>query len=81
MTSADKRLGKMRANPKADWRIEDLEVIARSRGMSVRRGGGSHVVFSHERSVKHLTVPARRPIKPIYIRDFIELVDEIGDGT
>jgi len=24
-----------------------------------------------------VTVPARRPIKPVYIRQFVELVDEI----
>jgi len=45
--------------------------------MKVRKSGGSHAVFSHPKAVLRVTVPARRPIKPIYVRQFIELVDEI----
>ena len=29
----------------------------------------------------HLTVPARRPIKSVYIRKFIDMIDEINDKT
>jgi predicted RNA binding protein YcfA (HicA-like mRNA interferase family) len=77
MSSADKRLVQMRANPKGDWQIADLEVVATALGMKIRRSGGSHVVFSHSTISARLTVPARRPIKPIYIRQFVALVDEI----
>jgi predicted RNA binding protein YcfA (HicA-like mRNA interferase family) len=77
MTSADKRLARMRGNPRGDWVIEDLEVVARAHGMTIRKTSGSHVVFSHPDSRTHLTVPARRPIKPVYVRDFVALVDEI----
>jgi len=77
MSTADKRLSQMRANPKGDWTIADLETVATSCGMKVRKSGGSHAVFSHPKAVLRVTVPARRPIKPIYVRQFIELVDEI----
>lgn len=77
MGSAEKRLLQMRTNPKGDWRIEDLEVVAASLGMRVRNAGGSHAVFSHPAAIMRVTVPARRPIKPIYIRLFVDLVDEI----
>lgn len=46
MANAKKLLEKMRLNPR-DWRIEQLEVIARRYGINVRKSGGSHVVFEH----------------------------------
>ena len=77
MSAAARRIESMRANPRADWRIEDLEAAARSMGMTVRKSGGSHVVFAHVGVATRLTVPARRPIKPIYIVKFVDFVDEI----
>jgi hypothetical protein len=59
----------MRVNPR-DWRIEQLEAVARSFGVNVRKSGGSYVVFEHPESVTAVSVPARRPIKPVYIRAF-----------
>ena len=75
MAKEEKRLEKMRANPK-DWRIEDLQVIADSLGIEYKGTGGSHVVF---RCVQycHLTVPAKRPIKPVYIKQFLALVERV----
>lgn len=70
-----KRLEKMREK-QTDWRIEDLTTIADSLGVAHRSTGGSHVVFRHPHC-SHLTVPARRPIKPIYIRLFLELIEKV----
>lgn len=75
MVSLSKRLEKMREN-QIDWRIEDLLSIAKSLGVAHRSSGGSHVVFRHP-FCAHLTVPAKKPIKPIYVRQFIELVDRV----
>ena len=47
MNAAAKRIDAMRANPRADWQIADLEAVARAVGMTVRKSGGSHVVFAH----------------------------------
>jgi predicted RNA binding protein YcfA (HicA-like mRNA interferase family) len=77
MNIAIKRLDAMRANPRADWKIADVEVVAKSLNMAIRKSGGSHVVFSHTAVATRLTVPSRRPIKPIYIVKFVELVDKI----
>ena len=63
----------MSANPK-DWRIEQLETIAKQYGVSFRKTGGSHVVFDHDDWVELLCVPAHRPIKPVYIKKFISLI-------
>lgn len=76
MASRDKLLARMRANPR-DWRIEDLESLARHFGCSVRKPGGSHVIFFHPGSPEMLSVPARRPIKPVYVRRFVSMIEQL----
>jgi len=73
---ADKTLAKMRANP-LNWRIADLETLARRYGIEVRKTGGSHFVFLHPDSELAVTIPFKRPIKPIYITQFLTLLDDI----
>lgn len=67
----------MRTNPR-DWRIEELEVIAKRLGVDVRKTGGSHFVFLHPDSELAVTIPFNRPIKPVYITQFLALLDDIG---
>lgn len=76
MTKKNKTLIKMKANPN-DWRIEQLETIAKQYGVAVRKTGGSHVVFDHNDWVELLCVPAHRPIKPIYVKKFIALIEQL----
>jgi predicted RNA binding protein YcfA (HicA-like mRNA interferase family) len=78
MSNAEKRLADMRQNPR-DWRIEDLELVAGFAGMKVRKSGGSHVVFSHPKTARCLSVPSKRPIKPVYVKHFVAMVDEVVD--
>jgi hypothetical protein len=84
MARFEKLLGAMRRNPRADWRIEQLKAIADRYGISYRQPGTSHVTFRSPRGDK-LTVPARRPIKPAYIRQFLALLERLettdGDQT
>jgi predicted RNA binding protein YcfA (HicA-like mRNA interferase family) len=54
-----------------DWRIEDLEAVARGFGIKIRRPGGSHVQFTHPRVREAVSMPARRPIKPAYVRALV----------
>lgn len=77
MSNAAKILAKMRRNPH-DWRIEDFKVVAAKFGIEHDQHGTSHVVFRHA-SVGRLSVPARRPIKPVYVRLFLEFVSKIGE--
>ena len=79
MTAAAKNLEGMRNNPKGDWRIEDLYVVATHWGLEVRSQGGSHHVLSHPDVDFDVTVPASRPIKPVYIRQFVGLIDKLKD--
>ncbi|MBI5919315.1 MAG: type II toxin-antitoxin system HicA family toxin [Nitrosomonadales bacterium] len=74
MNKRTKLLDAMRNNPR-DWRIEDLLVVANSLDIECRNNGGSHHVFSFPGAESDVTVPAHRPIKPVYIRQFLLLVD------
>ena len=76
MPRADKTLDAMRANPR-DWRIASLEAVARASGVNIRKPGGSHVVFEHPAVAPAPIPPPRRPIKPVYVRRFVQLVDAV----
>lgn len=78
MSKADKLRERMQANPHG-WRIEHLETLAKRHDVRIRRGDGSHVVFSHPDSHLVVTVPAHRPIKPPYIRQFLALIEDIEE--
>ena len=73
MSAADKLLKKLRNNPR-DWRIETLKTIASRHGIQHDQDGTSHVLF-YAPSGKTLSVPSRKPIKPIYIKLFLKLIE------
>jgi predicted RNA binding protein YcfA (HicA-like mRNA interferase family) len=79
MNAATKLLESMRSNPR-DWRIEQLQMVARQFGMVVRCEGGSHHVFSHRAVTDIVCVPAHRPVKPVYVRQFLVLVDKVKES-
>lgn len=76
MSKIDKILAKMKNNPR-DWHIEEIKVIAKRYGLTFTQPGTSHVTFRTVSGSK-VTIPAHKPIKPIYIKLFIALLDEIG---
>ena len=76
MPRADKTLDAMRANPR-DWRIGSLEAVAAAHGINARRPGGSHVIFEHPGVAEAISVPARRPIKPVYVRRFVVFIETV----
>ena len=80
MANAKKLLEKMRLNPR-DWRIEQLETIAKRHGVNVRKSGGSHVVFEHPKWIELLCVPAHRPIKAIYVKKLVSLIETLGESS
>ena len=69
----------MKANPMGDWHIQDLKPIADKLDIDYRQPGTSHVTFRSKKGRK-LTVPAHKPIKPIYIKLFIELIEGERNG-
>lgn len=64
-------------NPR-DWRIEDLKALADQFGLVYRQPGSSHVTFRSDRGLK-LTVPAHKSIKPVYVKKFLDLIEEVGE--
>jgi hypothetical protein len=80
MRAAD-LLERMRANPRADWTIADVERLCRACGLTMtapRRG--SHYKVRGPKSDAMLTIPARRPIKAVYIRALVTLADSVREG-
>jgi predicted RNA binding protein YcfA (HicA-like mRNA interferase family) len=76
VSKKQKRLEAMRNNPR-DWSIDDLISIATSLGFEVRQGGkGSHVVFTSPFGATQ-TVPAKRPVKAIYVKLLLDMIDMI----
>ncbi len=77
MTKADKRIHKMRQNPK-NVRFEDVDVVLLALGFQ-KRQRGSHAVYSLNQW--RITIPARKPfILPVYVRELLALLDEILGG-
>jgi hypothetical protein len=79
------RLDRMAASPAGDWTIDDVEALCREHGIRCTppRGGGSHWKVSDPTQHDILTIPQRRPIKPVYIRRlvrFVRAVMETRDG-
>ncbi len=58
--------------------MENLETMAKLYAIEVRKTGGSHHVFLHPDSELAVTIPFKRPIKPIYITQFLALLEDIG---
>ena len=78
MNTAAKLITAMRQNPN-DWPMPKLLTVGKQFGMEVRSTGGSHHIFSHPSVRDPLSVPAHRPIKAIYIKRFIALIDQIQE--
>lgn len=57
--------------------MDTLLTMAAYYGIEVRTAGGSHFVFSYPGMELALCVPSRRPIKPVYIKQFVALVDQV----
>ncbi len=77
MAKADKLIERMRNSPR-DWSIDDLKTLAIRKGIDWRQPGTSHVTFSYP-GIVPLTVPAHKPVKPVYVKRFLDLVDGVGD--
>jgi hypothetical protein len=72
VSKADKILQQMQNNP-VGWRIDSLKTVARAHNIEWRQRGTSHVVFVRADG-RTLSVPAHRPIKPIYIKKYVDFV-------
>ena len=78
--AASRMLQKMRKH-RIGWRIEDPQCVAAAHFVEWRTPGrgGSHVIFTAPGVRKIVSVPAKRPIKPVYIKHFVALIDAAED--
>ena len=67
MSTATKLLSAMRQNPNV-WAMAKLLTAAKQHG---------HPIFSHPSVKDPLSVPAHRPIKAVYVKRFVALIDQI----
>jgi hypothetical protein len=74
-----KRLEAMRRIPQGDWKIADVEALCKEFDIlcSPHRGGSSHYKISHPLLTEILTIPFKRPIKPVYIRNLVKFIDAV----
>ena len=72
-------LDRMRRNPAGDWTIRDVETLCREYLILCEppRGGGSHYKVGHKMIAEKLTIPYKRPIKPVYIRKLVAFVEAV----
>jgi hypothetical protein len=80
MRSAD-LLERMRTNSPGDWTIADIERLCRAYGLTITAPRhGSHYKVRDPKSGAILTIPARLPIKAVYIRALVALADRFREG-
>jgi predicted RNA binding protein YcfA (HicA-like mRNA interferase family) len=78
MSKRDKRLQRLRRNPK-NVSFDELKQVLEDYGFQHVRTAGSHHTFiaiMNERDWR-LTVPQHRPVKTPYIKQAIQAIDEI----
>lgn len=79
MSQGEKRLEAMRRNPAGDWQINDVRVVCDTYGIQLLSpSGGSHYKVAHPSQREILTIVANRPIKVVYIKRFVQFVDDVN---
>ena len=77
MLSASKLLERMRANPR-DWRVDDIVTVCRAHDIECTAPRkGSHYKIKHPAMIDILTIPAHRPIKPVYVLALVKFIDAV----
>jgi len=73
----DKLLLSLKNNPK-NVNFEDLKKLLEDNGYSAENSGGSHWVFRKE-NYESITIPYKRPIKAIYVKRVLLILEETDD--
>ncbi|MBZ0299848.1 MAG: type II toxin-antitoxin system HicA family toxin [Anaerolineae bacterium] len=78
MSKRQKRLERLRQNPN-NVSLSDLQRVLEDYGFLHRKTTGSHYSYTYELGEEtHLfVVPFRRPVKPIYIKQALKIIDRI----
>ena len=78
MSKRQKRLERIRQNPN-NVSLADLRSVLEDYGFEHRKTTGSHYTFSYvlDGSTRLLVVPFRRPVKLIYVKQALRIIDQI----
>jgi hypothetical protein len=76
MSGARKHFEQMARNPKDDWTVSDIQTVCQDNDLTCEPPSevGSHWKVSSPYLDEILTIPARRPIKPVYVDAFVGFV-------
>lgn len=74
MSKAEKLLQQMRENPKDNWSPDQIKTLCKTYKLNLRQRGTSHAVITNSHG-QHLTIPMHKPIKPLYIKRFVQLIE------
>jgi predicted RNA binding protein YcfA (HicA-like mRNA interferase family) len=74
MSKAEKLLQQMKSNPKADWTPNNIKTLCNAFNLTLRQRGTSHAVLTNAIG-QHLTIPMHKPVKPLYIKCLIKLIE------
>lgn len=71
----------MRNNPK-NVPFEDIDNLLQHYGCKVRQpsGGSSHYYYTHPAMSEPLCIPKARPIKAVYVKKALQMIDEIKEA-
>lgn len=78
MGQREKLLERIRNNPK-DVAFDDLDKLLQWHGFERRNPGGSHYVYSRA-GATHLTVPRARPLRSVYVRQALALLESLQES-
>lgn len=79
MSQIQKLLQAIKRNPK-DVPWEDIDRLLRYYGFECRHQGGSHYTYYHSELEEILTIPRRRPVKAVYVKQALRLIEKLKEG-
>lgn len=72
------RLITSKRSPRNAWDISDVGTVCRNFGLDCEPlANRSHFIVSHPGIEGMLSVPAHRPIKPIYVMLLVEMIESL----
>ena len=74
MSKKEKLIEAIKNNPK-NVKFEDLRKILENLGYTAVNNGGSHYVFTKENATS-LTIPYKKPVKVVYVKQVIKIMEE-----
>lgn len=81
MSKAEKRLARMKANPKG-WRYEEVAGILKRYGFTTSSAGGSHRVFKHPSGIRTgLLESGSGTLLPVYVEEAVAAIERVREAA